>query len=34
MRSLLAQSKLSIDKVYSAYLRNSGSITEKGQIKG
>jgi hypothetical protein len=34
MRSLLAQSKLSIDKVYSAYLRNSGSILEKGQIKG
>ena len=34
MQSLLAQSKLSIDKVYSAYLRNSGSITEKGQIKG
>jgi hypothetical protein len=32
--SLLAQSKLSIDKVYSAYLRNSGSILEKGQIKG
>src|SRR5580693_3943323 len=34
MSSLLAQSKLSIDKVYSAYLRNSGSILEKGQIKG
>lgn len=31
---LRAQSKLSIDKVYSAYLRNSGSIIEKGQIKG
>jgi hypothetical protein len=31
---LQAQSKLSIDKVYSAYLRNSGSIIEKGQIKG
>jgi len=29
-----AQSKLSIDKVYSAYLRNSGSIIEKGKIKG
>lgn len=29
-----AQAKLSIDKVYSAYLRNSGSILEKGQIKG
>src|SRR3984885_11348707 len=32
---LRAQSStLSIDKVYSAYLRNSGSIIEKGQIKG
>src|SRR5580698_1534689 len=31
---LRAQSKLSIDKVYSAYLRNSGSILEKGKIKG
>ncbi len=31
---LQAQSKLSIDKVYSAYLRNSGSILEKGKIKG
>ncbi|MEO5499941.1 MAG: DUF6770 family protein [Ginsengibacter sp.] len=29
-----AQNKLSIDKVYSAYLRNSGSIMEKNQIKG
>jgi len=29
-----AQSKLSIDKVYSAYLRNSGTITAKGAIKG
>ena len=34
MTSLLAQSKLSIDKVYSAYLRNSGTIMAKGQIKG
>ena len=33
-RYLQAQSKLSIDKVYSAYLRNSGSILEKGKIKG
>lgn len=32
--SLQAQSKLSIDKVYSAYLRNSGTILAKGQIKG
>ncbi len=32
--SVLAQNKLSIDKVYSAYLRSSGTITEKGQIKG
>ncbi len=31
---VLAQNKLSIDKVYSAYLRNSGTISEKGQIKG
>jgi hypothetical protein len=31
---LRAQGKLSIDKVYSAYLRNSGAIGEKGQIKG
>src|ERR1700748_2934864 len=30
----LAQAKLSVDKVYSAYLRNSGAISEKGQIKG
>ncbi len=29
-----AQSKLSIDKVYSAYLRNSGTIIKQGQIKG
>src|SRR5882757_11029059 len=31
---LTAQAKLSIDKVYSAYLRNSGTITAQGQIKG
>src|SRR5882757_1035352 len=31
---LSAQAKLSIDKVYSAYLRNSGTITAQGQIKG
>lgn len=31
---LYAQGKLSIDKVYSAYLRNSGAISEHGQIKG
>lgn len=29
-----AQAKLSIDKVYSAYLRNSGTIMENNQIKG
>ncbi len=29
-----AQNKLSVDKVYSTYLRNSGSIMEKNQIKG
>lgn len=29
-----AQSKLSIDKVYKAYLRNSGAIVEGNQIKG
>ena len=34
MRGLLAQAKLSVDKVYSAYLRNSGTITAQGQIKG
>jgi hypothetical protein len=32
--SLHAQAKLSIDKVYSAYLRNSGTIMENNQIKG
>ncbi|MDR3714802.1 MAG: hypothetical protein P4L51_18455 [Puia sp.] len=31
---LSAQTKLSIDKVYSAYLRSSGSISAHGQIKG
>lgn len=29
-----AQGKLSIDKVYSTYLRNSGTIMEHNQIKG
>jgi hypothetical protein len=33
-QTLLAQAKLSIDKVYSAYLRNSGTIMENSQIKG
>lgn len=32
--SLQAQNKLSIDKVYSTYLRNSGAIMENKQIKG
>ncbi|MEO7961639.1 MAG: DUF6770 family protein [Ginsengibacter sp.] len=31
---LPAQSKVSIDKVYAAYLRNSGTIMENNQIKG
>ncbi|MDP4129917.1 MAG: hypothetical protein Q8939_07135, partial [Bacteroidota bacterium] len=31
---LRAQGKLSIDKVYSTYLRNSGTISAQGQIKG
>jgi len=31
---LHAQTKLSIDKVYSAYLRSSGTISAQGQIKG
>jgi hypothetical protein len=31
---LQAQNKLSIDKVYSTYLRNSGTIMENKQIKG
>ncbi len=31
---LLAQSKLSIDNVYSVTLRNSGSIIENEEIKG
>ena len=29
-----AQRKLSIDKVYETYLRNSGTIMERNQIKG
>src|SRR5579864_6941872 len=29
-----AQDKLSLDKVYTIYLRNSGTITQQGQIKG
>ncbi|SHK82541.1 hypothetical protein SAMN05444266_101270 [Chitinophaga jiangningensis] len=29
-----AQNKLSVDNVYSTYLRNSGTIMEKNQIKG
>ncbi|CAL1518709.1 hypothetical protein MMC2321_02453 [Chitinophaga sp. MM2321] len=29
-----AQGKLSIDNVYSTYLRNSGTIMENNQIKG
>src|SRR6476659_4366484 len=29
-----AQTKLSVDKVYSAYQRNSGTIMENNQIKG
>ncbi|WP_147319848.1 DUF6770 family protein [Chitinophaga silvisoli] len=28
------QSRLTVDKVYSAYLQNSGTIIEQGQIKG
>ena len=32
--NLHAQAKLSIDKVYSAYLRTSGTISTQGQIKG
>jgi hypothetical protein len=32
--SMHAQNKLSIDKVYSTYLRNSGTIMENKQIKG
>ena len=34
MIRLEAQSKLSIDKVYSTYLRNSGTIMENNHIKG
>lgn len=33
-KHLQAQEKLSIDKVYATYLRNSGSIMENNQIKG
>ncbi|WP_431214562.1 DUF6770 family protein [Puia sp. P3] len=32
--ALFAQGKLSIDKVYTAYLQSSGPIMEKGQVKG
>jgi hypothetical protein len=32
--ALYAQSKLSIENVYAAYLRNSGAIVENNQIKG
>ncbi|MDF2188205.1 DUF6770 family protein [Paraflavitalea sp. CAU 1676] len=32
--TLYAQQKLSIDKVYSTYLRNSGTIMENNQIRG
>ena len=31
---LVAQSKLSVEKVYAAYLRNSGTIMENNQIRG
>jgi len=31
---LNAQEKLTVDKVYSAYLRSSGTISAQGQIKG
>ena len=31
---LKAQSKLSVDKVYTVYLRNTGVIMESNQIKG
>jgi hypothetical protein len=31
---LSAQQKLTVDKVYAAYLRNSGAIMENNQIKG
>ncbi|NLR77393.1 DUF6770 family protein [Chitinophaga eiseniae] len=34
LQQLYAQNKLSVDNVYSTYLRNSGTITENGQIKG
>lgn len=32
--AMYAQNKLTIDKVYSTYLRNSGAIMENNQIKG
>lgn len=32
--NLQAQSKLSVDKVYTAYMRNTGTIMENNQIKG
>lgn len=32
--NLTAQNKLTVDKVYAAYLRNSGTIMENNQIKG
>jgi uncharacterized protein DUF6770 len=32
--TMFAQEKLTVDKVYAAYLRNSGSIMENNQIKG
>src|SRR5688572_20685467 len=34
VKGVQAQSQLSIDKVYSTYLRNSGTIMENNQIKG
>ncbi|HUR12311.1 MAG TPA: DUF6770 family protein [Flavitalea sp.] len=33
-KGVQAQGKLSVDKVYSTYLRNSGTIMENNQIKG
>jgi hypothetical protein len=33
-KQVSAQDKLSFDKVYTVYLRNSGTITQQGQIKG
>jgi len=34
IQGAFSQGKLSIDKVYSVYLRNSGTILQQGQIKG